>query len=379
MLVAAGLPLTLKPAPGDRPMTHFRAALRFLTVLPAGRATGFDAVAMVPWFPVVGLVIGLLLAAADLLAGRWWGPNTVAVVDVLVLAVLSGALHLDGLADTADGLFSHRPREAKLAIMKDSRIGSMGVIALVAVLALKWCGLAEIEGNRDLLLLIVPAYARGGVLFAMRLLPYGRPERRHGARLLRPPARRRGVLGARGDRAPVARARAPGARSAAAFVLITAGLIAFYRRQLGCVTGDMLGAMIEVTEAGLLPRRGDRRRSMIGGHGGNIYELARRLGCTPADILDLSSNVNPLGPAARAARAPGRAPGRDRRPARGRQRRASSSATPPRLGLPADRVVAGNGTTQFIYSIPGGAEDPTGADRGPDLLGLRRQPAGCTA
>jgi adenosylcobinamide-GDP ribazoletransferase len=232
-------------------MTHFRAALRFLTVLPGGRATGFDAGAMVPWFPVVGLVLGVLLAAADLLAGRWWGPNTVAVIDVMTLAALSGALHLDGLADTADGLFSHRPREAKLAIMKDSRIGSMGVIALVAVLALKWCGLAEIEENRDLLLLIVPAYARGGVIFAMRLLPYGRPSGGTGLAFF---DRRPGVgaFWALAATAILALALGPQALVLnAAFALITAGLIAFYRRQLGCVTGDMLGAMIEVTEAGL--------------------------------------------------------------------------------------------------------------------------------
>jgi adenosylcobinamide-GDP ribazoletransferase len=232
-------------------MTHLRAAVRFLTVLPAGPATGFDAVAMVPWFPVVGLVLGGLLAAGDLLAGRWWGPETVAVLDVLVLAGLSGALHLDGLADTADGLFSHRPRETKLAIMKDSRIGSMGVIVLCAILALKWCGIGEIEENRGLLLLLVPAYARGGVIFAMRLLPYGRPGGGTGLAFFdrRPGA---GAFWALGATALMSLALGPQAIALnAAFALITAGLIAFYRRQLGCVTGDMLGAMIEATEAGL--------------------------------------------------------------------------------------------------------------------------------
>ena len=206
---------------------------------------------MVPWFPVVGLVLGGLLAAGDLLAGRWWGPGTVAVLDVLVLAGLSGALHLDGLADTADGLFSHRPREAKLAIMKDSRIGSMGVIVLCAILALKWCGIGEIEENRGLLLLLVPAYARGGVIFAMRLLPYGRPGGGTGLAFFdrRPGA---GAFWALGATALMSLALGPQAIALnAAFALITAGLIAFYRRQLGCVTGDMLGAMIEATEAGL--------------------------------------------------------------------------------------------------------------------------------
>jgi threonine-phosphate decarboxylase len=94
---------------------------------------------------------------------------------------------------------------------------------------------------------------------------------------------------------------------------------------------------------------------MISGHGGNVYALARRLGCTPADILDLSSNVNPLGP-----------------PPGLREHLAGEldaiAALPEvdsgeivaryaaRLGLPAERVAAGNGTTQFIYSIPSALE-----------------------
>lgn len=90
---------------------------------------------------------------------------------------------------------------------------------------------------------------------------------------------------------------------------------------------------------------------MIGGHGGNIYELARRLGCDPAEILDLSSNVNPLGPPVGLC---------DHLA----QHIAAVSALPEvdnqgiircyaeRLGISADRVIAGNGTTQFIYSIP---------------------------
>jgi threonine-phosphate decarboxylase len=91
---------------------------------------------------------------------------------------------------------------------------------------------------------------------------------------------------------------------------------------------------------------------MIGGHGGNIYELARRLGCSPADILDLSSNVNPLGPPpglhehlARHLEAVSVLPEVDNQ---GIIRSYAGC-----LGISPDRMIAGNGTTQFIYSIPG--------------------------
>ena len=232
-------------------MTHLRSAIRFMTVLPAGPATAFDAAAMVPWFPVVGLLLGAIVAAADALAGRWWGPAIVAALDVVLLTCLTGAFHLDGLADTADGLFSHRPRERVLEIMKDSRIGSMGVVALTAVLALKWAAVAALADHRALLLLIVPAYARGGILFAMRRLPYGRPDGGTGLAFFsrRPTV---GAFWALGATALVSVALGPAAIALnAAFVLTVVAVIAFYRRQLGCVTGDMLGAMIEITEAAL--------------------------------------------------------------------------------------------------------------------------------
>jgi len=90
---------------------------------------------------------------------------------------------------------------------------------------------------------------------------------------------------------------------------------------------------------------------MIGGHGGNIYELARGLGCDPAEIIDLSSNVNPLGPPAglcddlvRQIETVSALPEVDNQ--------GIIRCYAEHLGIPADRLIAGNGTTQFIYSIP---------------------------
>jgi adenosylcobinamide-GDP ribazoletransferase len=232
-------------------MKNLLAAIRFITVLPIGTSEHFDAVGMVPWFPAVGLLLGAALATFDHAAARMWHSQTAAVLDVVFLAALTGAFHIDGLADTADGIFSHRPKERVLEIMKDSRIGAMGVVAVVSVLAVKWAAISGISEHRTALLILVPAYARGAMLFGMRALEYGRPQGGTGlaffSRKLRP-ADFWGLVVTvvlslvLGRGLPAVNA---------GFFLITAALIAFYRKRLGCITGDMLGAMAEVTEAGL--------------------------------------------------------------------------------------------------------------------------------
>ena len=245
-------------------MKNLLAAIRFITVLPTGRSDHFDAVGMVPWFPAVGLLIGVGLAAFDHAAARFWSPQAAAVLDVVFLAVMTGAFHIDGLADTADGIFSHRPKERTLEIMKDSRIGAMGVVAVVSVLAVKWAGISSISENRTALLILVPAYARGAMLFGMRALEYGRPQGGSVSRARR--ATPQGGTGLAffsrilrpvdlwGVLVTVVLSLALGRGLLAVnvgFFLITAALIAYYRKRLGCITGDMLGAMAEVVEAGL--------------------------------------------------------------------------------------------------------------------------------
>lgn len=232
-------------------MKHLLAAIRFITIVPAGASNHFDAAGMVAWFPVVGLLLGAALAVFDQGVGRLWGPQAVAAMDVVFLAAVTGAFHLDGLADAADGLFSHRSREKALEIMKDSRIGAMGVVALCAVLALKWAGIGGLDGHRSLLLVLVPAYARGGILCAMRWLEYGRPGGGTGLPFF---TRRIGwrQLWALGLTMALSAGLGPAALAMnAGFVLLVALLIAFFKRRLGCVTGDMLGALTETIEAGL--------------------------------------------------------------------------------------------------------------------------------
>ncbi|NIR14422.1 MAG: adenosylcobinamide-GDP ribazoletransferase, partial [Desulfobacterales bacterium] len=124
----------------------------------------------------MGLGIGLILMLADYLFLKLWPMGVASLLDILLLAILSGGLHLDGLGDTADGLFSHKSPERALAIMRDSRIGAMGLLAILFVLAIKWVSLQGVAEHRALYLLIIPAYSRGAMMFGIKFLSYGRPE-----------------------------------------------------------------------------------------------------------------------------------------------------------------------------------------------------------
>ena len=80
--------------------------------------------------------------------GKAWSQPVASILDVFLLVIITGALHLDGLGDTADGLYGRRPVEKALAIMKDSRIGAMGVVAIICGLAIKWGGLSGLDADR---------------------------------------------------------------------------------------------------------------------------------------------------------------------------------------------------------------------------------------
>lgn len=124
------------------PFKRFFAALTLLTIIPipAYNPNENDIAHSKPFFPLVGLVVGLI--AYGIAKGMicFAPPAIVAGVMVILLAGASKGFHLDGLADTADGFFSSRPKERMMEIMRDSRIGSMGVFAIVAVLGLKAAG-----------------------------------------------------------------------------------------------------------------------------------------------------------------------------------------------------------------------------------------------
>ncbi|MCG8563634.1 MAG: adenosylcobinamide-GDP ribazoletransferase [Desulfobacterales bacterium] len=236
-------------------LTDLRSCFLFISILPAGRGVAYSPVGMIKFFPVVGLVIGMILGLTDLVASQLWTPAVVALVDVLVLVSVTGAFHLDGLGDTADGIFSHRPRERALEIMKDSRTGMMGLVAVVVILALKFAGIYSVKSvwglsQTLLLLVIVPAYARASMIFGIKIMKYGRKNTGTGLDLFENPLGNRDFIFAL---IPLFLSLFLGYKGALVlnilFFTALGAILMFYKKKMNCITGDMLGAMTEMMEA----------------------------------------------------------------------------------------------------------------------------------
>jgi adenosylcobinamide-GDP ribazoletransferase len=245
-------------------MTGLRRALSLFTVVPAGRFDDLgraEAVAALRWLPLVGSGLGAL-AGLPAAAVAHWAPHALllgAVLAMLVLALLTRGLHLDGLADTVDGLGSRAPAEQALQIMRRSDIGPFGVLALVLVLLVDVAATVPLEVNtwRPVAALAVAA-ATGRVaalLGAHRSVPPARPDGFGGyvagsqptAVLL---AETLVVLGFGAGLAAAVSASIIGWLAAqVAALTVAVGLLAHVRRRLGGVTGDVFGALIEISTA----------------------------------------------------------------------------------------------------------------------------------
>lgn len=129
------------------PFKRFFAALTLLTIIPVPgyQPTEPDLAHSKACFPLVGVVVGLIAYGSAKLSQFFAPSSIIAGIMVILLVMASKGFHLDGLADTADGFFSSRSRERMMEIMRDSRIGSMGVFALIAVLGLKGAGFFSLQ------------------------------------------------------------------------------------------------------------------------------------------------------------------------------------------------------------------------------------------
>jgi adenosylcobinamide-GDP ribazoletransferase len=228
------------------------AAFTFLTRLPLPGADHVDGATLARsslWFPVVGAVVGGVGGGVLVAAARVWPPLVAAVLALLATVLLTGAFHEDALADAADGLGGGVTRERALAIMKDSRIGSYGAVALVLVLSGRIACLAAMEPMEGARALIgAHVLGRWSSLPLMRLLPYARIDGSArpfvgavtGLRLVG------GTLLAAGLAGPALGARTLPAGLAA--VAVTALAARYFRARLGGITGDCLGATNQIVE-----------------------------------------------------------------------------------------------------------------------------------
>ena len=234
-------------------MKSFLAAIQFLTIIPVpGGQTvrEADIERCAPFFPVVGLLIGCLVALFDHFISGLFPSFPAAVLTVLALLIITGGLHMDGLADTADGVFSVRARERMLEIMRDSRIGAMGVLAIVFIIALKIAALVPLPlPQRLAILVLMPIGGRFAMLLMLTALPYARKDGGLATLFI---ARRSWLnpvfaiifLGAAGWFV--------GAWTglvATLAAVVAAGLVSWYiYRKIGGFTGDTIGAASEITE-----------------------------------------------------------------------------------------------------------------------------------
>lgn len=151
-------------------------AIQFLTRVPTPTLNGFQPdwiTRSARYFPLVGQGVGALSAAVFFAAYQVWTPTLAALLAVGAGLIITGAFHEDGLADTADGLGGGQTAERRLEIMKDSRVGTYGVCALVLALALKVGALSSLSEQAGVLTLIAAHGAgRAAALVAMRLTPY---------------------------------------------------------------------------------------------------------------------------------------------------------------------------------------------------------------
>jgi adenosylcobinamide-GDP ribazoletransferase len=239
----------------------FLHALRFMTVLPVKDGATLESDWLVRasrYFPAVGIVVGVAAALVFAFASRYWGGLIPAALAVAASALLTGALHEDGLADTADGFGGGRSREARLAIMKDSRIGTYGALALLFSVVLRIGALALLAPSFGWAALIAShAGARAAATWTMNTLPYaGDPS---ATRI----AYSDGALDRSGAMTALlitlaallpALIKSPSALFAGLILasLCTLAVVALARRLIGGYTGDVLGAVEQAAEIGFL-------------------------------------------------------------------------------------------------------------------------------
>ena len=233
-------------------------AASFLTRLhiPA-TATGAEVGASVRWFPLVGALLGAAAAgAAWLLGDRLAMPATLTAAIIVALgAWITGAIHLDGLADTVDGFGGGRTRDEVLRIMRDPTIGSFGATALWLVLTIKVFSMAELL-HRDAalpFLIAAPTLSRWTVVALAAWLPYARAEGGLGQAVS--DVRSLGgllVSTAIATLISIVALRLSAIVPMAAVIFTTLCLAHAARRRIGGVTGDVFGASVELAESAVL-------------------------------------------------------------------------------------------------------------------------------
>ena len=231
-----------------------RAAVSFLTVLPVANADGSPGERLGrAYFPAIGALIGFVAGLAYVLMSALSSQLVGAAVAVALLAVMTGALHLDGLADSVDGLMSHGDVTRRLEVMRDPRLGSYGVTAVVVVLLLDFAAIASMSPLRAIAgLVIAGALSRLATVAIIAFVPYVRAA---GLGVAAWDSRRRGLDIAVGGACTALVCLLDWRRALVALpvvALVAVSLAVVARRRIGGATGDVCGAAAEVCQLATL-------------------------------------------------------------------------------------------------------------------------------
>ncbi|MGE9291491.1 MAG: adenosylcobinamide-GDP ribazoletransferase [Puniceicoccales bacterium] len=235
-------------------LSGFITALRLLSILPVPAKESRNFCDGLPWYPVAGFILGAIVAcvsgAVSHLTPNW--PELAALCAVICSIALTRGLHLDGVADCADGFWGGHTPARRLEIMKDSRIGAFGVIALVILLLIKFTIYTRIFATGTEWL--IPA-AFGASRYILTLLAFFfRYPRKSGtaAAIVQGALPRHLVLATLFTLALSFYAPIPGVATTLVAVWIAVSIGFFARSRIGGVTGDVLGAACEISELGAL-------------------------------------------------------------------------------------------------------------------------------
>lgn len=238
---------------------RFLAALQFLTIIPIpwrrevspeelGRSVGY--------FPVVGLIIGLILAGLNWLFGLILPSDVVKALLIVSLVVISGALHLDGFVDTCDGIAGHKTIEDRWQVMHDSRAGGFGVVGAVLLLLVKYVSLNSIpEPLLMTALVLMPVVSRWAMVYAIFAYPYAKPSGL--GKVFKQEFRWPRFTMATLIALAVAVALIPLMQLSALAIMfgvwvMTVVMAAYLKNKFSGLTGDTYGAINEVAEVGVL-------------------------------------------------------------------------------------------------------------------------------
>ena len=229
-------------------------ALSFLTIFPFTRNRQVEPpemAASMAFFPLVGLWLGAILWGFDFEAGKYLNRTLISALEVAIIALLTGGLHLDGFSDTIDGMYGGRGDTTRtLEIMKDSRVGAMGVIGIAMLLIVKVVALSSLPtGVRGGALVLMPTISRWSQVQMAINARYARKE----ASLARPfveylEFKHFAVATVFAAGAVVIFGGTPGMIAFAASGLFTLAARVYFHKKIGGITGDTIGAVNELDE-----------------------------------------------------------------------------------------------------------------------------------